>query len=61
MTLPKEITDDLVGRICGVEPTDSVIEAANKVIKVMREVGFPQETIKEAERLRDAAIAHGVK
>lgn len=52
--------EHIVGRVCGVNATDSKIVGANKVIEVMRMAGFSAADIRKAEKLRDAAIARGI-
>jgi hypothetical protein len=59
--LTKKVTDHIVAKVSGVKASDSKIEAANKAIAVMRAAGFPAKDIRAAERMRDAAIARGVK
>ncbi|HXI97523.1 MAG TPA: hypothetical protein VNG73_01165 [Gemmatimonadaceae bacterium] len=59
--LSKNITNHIVAKVSGVKPTDSKIEAANKAIEVMRQAGFSASAIRKAERMRDDAIARGVK
>lgn len=57
----QKAADHIVPRICGVVATDSKIEAANKVIATMRMAGVPLRQIRAAEKLRDAAVARGVR
>jgi hypothetical protein len=59
--LSKKYVNHIVAKVCSVEATDTKIEAANKVIEVMRQAGFPAKDIRKAERMRDDAIARGVK
>lgn len=59
--IAKKYADHIVGRISGVTENDTRIEAANKAIQTMRDAGFPASAIRRAEKMRDEAIARGVK
>jgi hypothetical protein len=61
MSISKRDVIHIVARISGVKETDTRIEAVNKAIKTMRMAGFSAKDIKKAERMRDNAIARGVK
>ena len=55
--LTKEQAGHIVARVCGVTPTDSKVEAANKAIATMKAAGFPARAIRKAEAIRDQLIA----
>lgn len=59
--LDPEFTNHIVGKVSGVKPTDTRVEAARKVIETMKLAGFPKRAIAEAEQMLEDAIARGVK
>lgn len=61
MPITTKLVDHPVARVSGIKASDSKIEAANKAIATMRFAGFPAKDIRQAEAMRDAAIARGVK
>lgn len=61
MPVSKKEAQHIVARVSGVKEGDNKIDAANKAIETMRMAGFPAKAIRKAERLRDDAIARGVK
>jgi hypothetical protein len=56
--LPQAVTSHIVGKVSGVKPTDSRIEAANKAIAVMQMGGLDT---RRAIAMRDAAIKRGIR
>jgi hypothetical protein len=51
MKISKEDAEDIVARISGVKETDTVVEAAEKVIATMKFAGLPKKAIRNAEKL----------
>jgi hypothetical protein len=61
MPVSKKEAKYIVARVSGIKEGDNKIDAANKAIETMKMAGFPASAIRKAERLRDDAIARGVK
>lgn len=56
----KRFVNHIVGRVSGVEETDTRIEAAEKAIAAMRAAGLSERSIRSAEQMVARAKARGI-
>ena len=61
MPVSKKAAQHIIARISGVKEGESKISAADKVIETMRLAGFSERAIRQAQAMRDRAVARGVK